>query len=77
MKKLTQLLVATITFITFAANASPVLGSFTPSLTDLYLLYADPARAAAALGWWLAGILLVYGVIWFFITYILPWIRKS
>lgn len=77
MKKLTQLLIATITFITFAANASPILGSFTPSLTDLYLLYANPKAAAAVLGAILAAILLFYGVIWFFITYILPWIRKS
>lgn len=71
MKKLTQLLIAlTITFITFAANAGPVLGSFTPSLTDLYLLYANPKAASAVLGAILAAILLFYGVIWFYVTYI-------
>lgn len=71
MKKLTQvLLVLTILIIGLPAMASPLIASYTPTLTDLYLLYANPKAAAAVLGAILAAILLFYGVIWFYVTYI-------
>lgn len=47
-----------------------MIASFTPTLTDLYLLYGNPAKAAVVLGAILAAILLFYGVIWFYITFI-------
>jgi len=71
MKKLTQvLLVLTILIIGLPAMASPLIASYTPTLQDLYLLYANPKAAAAVLGAILAAILLFYGVIWFYVTYI-------
>lgn len=54
-----------------------MLASYTPSLTDLYLLFGNPAKAVTVLGAALAAILLFWGVVWFFVTYILPYIRKS
>ena len=43
---------------------------------DCFLLYSDPQRAVNVLGAILAAILLFWGAVWFFITYILPWLRK-
>jgi len=45
------------------------IASFTPSLMDLFLLYADPLKASMVLGAILAAILLFYGAIWVWLKY--------
>ena len=45
------------------------LASFTPSLMDLFLLYADPIKANAVLGAILAAVLLFYGAIYVYLKY--------
>jgi len=52
-----------------------VLASYIPSLMDLFLFYADPRKAAIALGFILAAVLLFWGAVWFFFNYVLPWLR--
>lgn len=53
-----------------------MLASWSPTtLMDCFLLYADPQRAVNILGAILAAILLFWGAVWFFITYVLPWLR--
>lgn len=54
-----------------------MFASYTPSLTDLYLLMGDPAKAVTVLGAALAAILLFWGAVYVFVKYILPYIRNS
>ena len=53
-----------------------IIASFSPkTLMDCFLLYADPVRAVSVLGAVLAAILLFWGALYFFMRYVLPWLR--
>ena len=54
----------------------PMFASYTPTLQDLYLLMGNPQKAVTVLGGALAAILLFWGAVYVFVTYILPWLRK-
>lgn len=53
-----------------------IIASFSPkTLMDCFLLYHDPQRAFAILGAIFAAILLFWGALYFFLRYVLPWLR--